>query len=539
MFILSSSPAFIEISISLLALAFPGISAYSQSGSESTCRCFPGDCCWPSRAEWDGFNSTLHGKLIATVPIASPCHYNSFTPYNADHCDPFNKPSDECVLGTYVQYAVNASGLDDFQKTMEFAADREIRFLVRNTAHDYFGRSTGAGAPALWTHHMKDTESLDYHSRNYHGKAMKMGAGVQVMEALVAAQAQGLVVAGGQCQTVGVAGGYTQGGGHSFLASLIGLSADQVLEWEAVTATGEYLVATPFNNSDLYWALSGGGGGTFAATLSVTVKAYPDLSVAAGNLTFTLGDGVSKEAFFTGVKAWLLNLPALVDAGGAALWDLAEGYLSVLPVFGPNMTVSEVEALLSPTLTALNYSGISYTSYFHAYPSFLDAYNAMNPFEPVTDGNMGAYLLPRDLVTSEANASALTDTLDSLTTGAGVVTGGLSYNVARGQDITQPAPNSVNPTWRTIIHYLAFGLSYNRTSIAADTKQWKLITKEILSTRIWKQVFCGSHYDRLLDIKDKYDPNSLFYGLTSVGSDRWEVRKDGRLCKAQIQDSCK
>jgi len=82
----------------------------------------------------------------------------------------------------------------------------------------------------------------------------------------------------------------------------------------------------------------------------------------------------------------------------------------------------------------------------------------MNPVQPVTDGNMGAYLLPRDLVTCEANASALTDVLKTLVTGTGVITGGVSLNVARGQDITQPVANSVNPAWRTAIHYLAFGL---------------------------------------------------------------------------------
>lgn len=66
------------------------------------------------------------------------------------------------------------------------------------------------------------------------------------------------------------------------------------------------------------------------------------------------------------------------------------------------------------------------------YPNFLDGYNAMNPSQTVTDGNMGAYLFPRDLVTSEANAANLTDALRSLVTGTGVVVRGPAYNVARG-----------------------------------------------------------------------------------------------------------
>ncbi|KAI1158495.1 hypothetical protein F5B18DRAFT_640680, partial [Nemania serpens] len=268
-------------------------------------------------------------------------------------CDPFNEPSAQCILGTYVQYAVNATGKDDYQKTMAFATERNIRFVIRNTGHDYFGKSTGAGALAFWTHHLKATDFFDYHSCNYTGRAMKMGAGVQVLDSLTAAHAQGLVVAGGQCQSVAVAGGYTQGGGHSLLASLIGLSADQVLEWEAVTATGEYLIATPYNNSDLYWALSGGDGGTYAAVLSMTVKAHPDLEVAAANLTFAMVEGISNEIFFAVVRTWLQNIPAIVDAGATALWTLAEGFFSVSPIFGPNLRLSELQTLLSPTLAAL------------------------------------------------------------------------------------------------------------------------------------------------------------------------------------------
>ena len=80
---------------------------------------------------------------------------------------------------------------------------------------------------------------------------------------------------GGTCPTVGIAGGYTQGGGHSALSSLYGLSADNVLEWEVVTANGTQLTATSSSNQDLYWALSGGGGCTYGVVMSMTTKLYP------------------------------------------------------------------------------------------------------------------------------------------------------------------------------------------------------------------------------------------------------------------------
>ena len=77
--------------------------------------------------------------------------------------------------------------------------------------HSYIGKSTGAGALAIWTRYLKDINFLDYDKPYYKGKAMKMGAGVQGFEAYEAADKNGFAVVGGECPTVGLAGGYTQG----------------------------------------------------------------------------------------------------------------------------------------------------------------------------------------------------------------------------------------------------------------------------------------------------------------------------------------
>lgn len=51
------------------------------------CRCFPGDGCWPSREAWNSFNYTLNGRLVASVPLAAPCHESLFgIDYNAAEC---------------------------------------------------------------------------------------------------------------------------------------------------------------------------------------------------------------------------------------------------------------------------------------------------------------------------------------------------------------------------------------------------------------------------------------------------------------------
>ena len=362
--------------------------------TESSCRCFPGDPCWPSADAWSAFNQTLGGKLIATVPIASVCH-NTFpgVSYDAakcaqvranwprpsfhdvtshspmasffanESCDPFAPPDAPCSVGSYVQYAVRATSAYDYQVTLAFAQAHNIRLVIRNTGHDYLGKSTGAGALALWTQALKDISIFDYRSDAYTGKAMKMGAGVLAGEAQDAAHAQGLVVVCGDCPTVGLAGGYTQGGGTSPLGSTFGLGADQVLEWEVVTPNGQLLVATPTSNSDLYWALSGGGGGTYGAVLSMTVKAHPDMKVAGGSLIFS-SQGVDKDAFWGVVKTVLMSLPGFVDAGGVALWMMVDGIFLMPQLFLPNGSPEKLTSLiLDPAIKALNQAGIQYSKF--------------------------------------------------------------------------------------------------------------------------------------------------------------------------------
>lgn len=360
------------------------------SANYSQCRCFPGDKCWPTTSEWAAFNETIGGRLVATVPIASVCHYDNFTGYNDEKCaelkaaweypethylsssspmaswfannscNPYTSPASQCVIGTHVRFAVNATGVADYQATLSFAAKRNIRLVIRNTGHDYFGKSTGAGALELWTHYLKQIEVLsNYSSAAYKGAALKLGAGVQAFEAYEAADATGLAVVGGDCDTVGIAGGYTQGGGLGPLSSTFGLGADQVLEWEVVTSTGRHITASPTEHDDLYWALSGGGGGTYAAVLSMTVRAYPTMKVASANLTFS-STGVSYDSFTQVVETFLTSLPSLAEVGTWSSFYIIDGVFELVPAFGPNIDVAELHELLAPTLAALNQTGIPY-----------------------------------------------------------------------------------------------------------------------------------------------------------------------------------
>ncbi|KAI1080908.1 hypothetical protein F5B20DRAFT_588868 [Whalleya microplaca] len=526
----------------------------SQNGDK--CRCFPGDACWPTLAEWSSFNATVGGRLIATTPIAASCHQSNLANYDAQacqalrdvwwfpgthlatssspmapfwanaSCDPFTAPTDQCVVGSYVQYAVKAANIADYQATLAFAAAKNIRLVIRNTGHDYFGKSTGAGGLALWTHFLKDTEIIDsYESTAYTGKALKLGAGIEALDAYQAADEAGVAIVAGACATVAVAGGYSQGGGHGPLNSAFGLGADQVLEWEVVTAGGQHLVASPAKNSDLYWALSGGGGGTYAAVISVTVRAHQLTKVSAATLYFTTSTNVSTDLFNGAVQTFLQTLPSLGEAG----------------------TWNQLQALLEPTLSFLNNNGIPYNYQIQQYSTFLEAFTGMFPVNNITEYNIGGRLIPKSLLEINSSKESFFDAINFITSQGGFVAGNsldVSSFPSTGVD------NSVNPVWRSTILDLVIGLAYDADDLQANIALQNRITNTIMPRLQaltpgggvylnegdfrdpdWKTNFYGANYGKLLLIKDKYDPDGLFYGLTAVGSDRWTAQADGRLCR--------
>ena len=94
---------------------------------------------------------------------------------------------------------------------MAFAAEHNLRLVVKNTGHDWYGRSTAAGSLLLWTHQLKD---IRWHDRGFVPSgcgaepvpAVTVGAGVQFAELYSEAMTHNKVVMGGTCDSVGVAG---------------------------------------------------------------------------------------------------------------------------------------------------------------------------------------------------------------------------------------------------------------------------------------------------------------------------------------------
>lgn len=460
-------------------------------------------------------------------------------------CDPFTPESTPCTLGNYVDYAINVTRPSDISKGIAFALKYNIRLVIRNTGHDYLGKSTGAGSLAIWTHHLKSIEFLDYESPHYTGKAIKMGAGVQGFEAYSAADKVNLAVVGGECPTVGLAGGYTQGGGHSALASKYGLAADQTLEWEVVDSRGRFLRASRTENSDLYWALSGGGGGTYGVVWSLTSKAHKDIPVSAANLTFT-NEGISVDDFYAAISAYHESLSSIVDAGAMSISSFSNTSFKIWPMTAPGISEAQLAQLLRPYLTKLENLGIKYNLVLRQFSGYLPEFTAMQNSIAVGVGQYGGRLIPRSLV--ERNNSDLTAAFRSIIEdGAGVTTVSLSVSKSVAGDVY----NAVLPAWRDTLLDVVIDTEWDFTApLSAMVALQRRMTEVYIPTLAaltpgggcylneadflepnWQETFYGSNYNRLREIKRKFDPEDVFYAPTAVGSDEWVVLDGGRLCR--------
>ncbi|KAF2258396.1 putative FAD-dependent isoamyl alcohol oxidase [Lojkania enalia] len=557
-------------------------------GHTPACKYIPGDAGWPSPKTWSRLNSTIEGRLIATVPIAHVCHdRGAFAAYNetacADlaialqedgaatlqpqpgeimnpyfyniTCSPFTSVDTPCELGNRAVYSINVSGPADVQAGLKFARKNNIRLVVKNTGLDYMGKSSGKGSLSLWMHNLKTLELKKHYRSPWHkGAAMKVGAGNIAGEVYEYIATKGYRIVGPECGLCGFAGGYTQGVGHSQLTSAYGFAADQVLEWEVVTPAGQYVIATPEKHADLYWALAGGGPGTYGVVLSVTVKAYPDGPVAGGTLIFNNTDA---DAYWEAVGIWYAQGPSMVkDSPKNVQFFVSNASLWVFAFVMPDMDDSAIHEILAPFLPELDARNLPYTLETHNYTGYVE--NLNNSYGALPYGELcpvypalGSRMIPRAVVLNETANKNLMDVYRKYTAGGDWFVGCSFLDTVEGGDVRpEHPPNAVHPAWRESIAYCNPNNPWKwetpEVSIAdkeelsgeffpameAATPGAGVYLNEIdsLYTGPWKDTMYGINYDHLLSIKHKYDPYNLMYGLFAVGSDEYTIDEDGRLC---------
>lgn len=242
--------------------------------SSSNCRCRPSDPCWPSQTQWASLNASVNGNLISVQPLAHACHVPNFDaaacnasmakqedsvwrdqhpgavqwtnweawPERNQSCS-FNLPKDvPCQNGRVPLFSVVAESARHIQGAVRFAATHNLRLAIKNTGHCFLGRSSAPESLQIATYKMKKMEFVEDFipegscSNKSMGSAVTLGAGVVLQEIYTEAAKRNLTAVIGLAHTVGAAGGYIQGGGHSPLGPWKGMASDNALQFEVVTA---------------------------------------------------------------------------------------------------------------------------------------------------------------------------------------------------------------------------------------------------------------------------------------------------------------
>ena len=566
----------------------------------SQCKPLPGDSNWPSSTAWQGLNSSVSGRLVTVFAPGAVCHPNQTTfnnaacatlktqwtnsslhasnPFSVDYNDVTCYPdaSAPCSTAGYPAYAIEAESTADVQAGIQFAKDTGIRLSIKGTGHDYPGRSHGPGSLEIWMHRMLGL-SLSIQDSTAQGTdpigSLKISAGMQWRNVYAHASANKYTVVAGSDPDVGVSG-WVLGGGHGPVSSLFGTGADQVLEFEVVTADGEYRVINEENDSDLFWAMRGGGP-SFAVMLSVTVRVFS--TVPGATVYFSYYTSKASDTFWNLGAHFSSHLPALSDAG-------AMGYYGIVPDNGnsdpstagmldgnfifPGKTVEETYAILTPFVNDINGEGwatdpITNTSSAYPFDSFSTLWSTNPAYATGLYGRLGSWLL---------DAPALNGSVETLKTqfqkstpypGPGVLLGHLlaGPRLWAAQARAVGGTTAVLPAWRKTYVHLSKFLEYlihndliTDNADAVTTRLWTpldaaekaAVTTELRNSGIpalkqlapdlgaylsetdpsnpdWQQDYYGSNYPRLLEIKQKWDPTGIFWCKPCVGHELWEI----------------
>jgi FAD/FMN-containing dehydrogenase len=575
----------------------------ARTEAAAMCRCTPGKPCWPTQADWQRFGASLHGKLEQPLSPLAPCRSdaageacaaairNSKNPFYLQ--DQAGGTQSTGWLGAWSAassaYAVAAEDSGDIMAAVDFARRYGLRLVIKGTGHDYLGRSNAPDSLLVWTHKMRRVSTHEAFlpsgcpATRAGSPAVSVEAGTRWLEAYQeVAVKHGRYVQGGGCTSVGAAGGFMQGGGFGSWSKKFGIAAASMLEAEVITANGRLLVANACQNQDLFWALRGGGGGTYGIVTRVTLKTHPLPSYFGG----IDGSIVAKSdaAFKELLERFLLFYRDRLNSEhwGEQVRVRHNNSLEISMV-SEGMRTSEVKEVWQPLRDFVDRSPDAFTMKVNAYEvpgnrlwdtAFLKEHvpeairrdeRADQPgdrFWWVGDGEqVSAYWyafqsrwVPLELFEG-AKAKAFAATLFEASRHWSVA---FHFNKAQAgasdEAVQRSRETSMNPAVfraAALIIVAASGTGFPgvtghepdkaegeaaKAGVAAAMKVIREATPGAGSyvnetdyfEPDWQQSLWGENYQRLLEVKRKYDPEGLFYCHHCVGSEGWS--SDG-MCR--------
>jgi len=478
-------------------------------------------------------------------------------------------------------YAVPARDASDVAAAVNFARTHRLRLAVKGGGHSYQGTSNAPDSLLIWTRPMDRIELHDAFvaqgSNDAPQPAVSLGAGVVWGNAYAAVSKAGRYVQGGGCLTVGVAG-LIQSGGFGSFSKRYGTAAASLLEAEVVTADGAARIANAYSNPELFWGLKGGGGGSLGVITRVTLKTHdlpPLFGVVFGAVKATSDAAFKRliERFMTFYRDSLFNPtwgetvlfrpdnvlevsmvfqgidqpraaavwqpffdwireqggdyavvqpPLFIHVPAASLWDAA-----FLKQNAPQLVLSDERPGASATNVFWSTNLREAGWFLHAYQStwLPAALLADDRCGSLTDALFASTRHRRMTLhfnkgLAGASADAIAAARDTATNPVVTEAFALAISAAEGPPafagVAGHEPDLVRA--RRDAGNVAAAMAALRKVVP---NPGAYVSESNYFEADWQKAFWGTNYARLRAVKDRYDPEGLFFVHHGVGSEDW------------------
>jgi FAD/FMN-containing dehydrogenase len=413
----------------------------------------------------------------------------------------------------------------DVIDTVKWAKKQDVPVSLRSGGHSYEGFSIADSAIVI------DVSKMANIRVNAAKKIVHAESGTTLMPLYEALWQKRLVVPGGSCATVGLAG-LALGGGFGLLARSMGLTCDNILGVRMVDASGNIIEANEQKNTDLLWACRGGGGGSFGVVTEFTLQAHSINNVSIFKLKWNWNDMPSV------IKAWQKWAPLVDDrmTSVLTLTSKKSNRVSCIGLF--NGGQAEVHSLIKPLIAAAKPTKISLTT-----SPFIDAVNRFSgvqkPKGPLSDkavpDTVHQHIHPRfknssDYVTRELDDDGIKTIVTHLAESPRD-SSCIQFDSYGGKINRVPIEDSAfchRGDTKFCIHYQ---ISWQNPAEDERNVKWVYDFKKAMRSHVsgfsyfnycdretdnWAHSYYGDNLERLVAVKNKFDPDNFFKFAQSI-----------------------
>ena len=427
-------------------------------------------------------------------------------------------PKNLAFVRTMPQGIVFAATPADVQLCVLFGREHGLPTVPRSGNHSYAGYSTTDGL-------LIDLTNISSVSIDDSNGIVDVESGALLGAVADAVAPFNLVMPAGHCATVGVAG-LLLGGGLGYNGRKFGLTSDNLIQTQIVTADGELLNCNSTENPDLYWACRGGGGGNFGINVAFQVQGHSVSTATVYELVWDVEDAhaawaAMQEIGLTTSEDFSLRLGMTIQEEGPLQGSTNQCLEAVGQYFG---SAEDLREILDPAFVAAEpVSSVIEELSFADATLFLEEFDRPDAFQ-----SKSAYLvggLPDEAIAIMLEHFQLWPTEARVATFK-IFTWGGAYNA-----LAPDATAFVHRNADFVIESDGSWHTEDPVSVAQASRAWlqELFVKldpyftgfgyqNFIDPTLtdWEQAYYGTNFTRLVQIKNIYDPDDFFNFAQSI-----------------------